>query len=273
MSELISGENIYLKSGRTVRGPLSLKRLIQLSDTDRLTKSDLISVDRVSWVQAGLVPELFEPEAIVVHEAQWFYKQDGTQCGPYTESEIAELAANGKLLPTDRVWYEGMKTWQAAHKVREIRGNFNPAILPVGNSSWATVGIVSVVALMLVAVIALQRNSETSATVAASGASGASTGSGHEVTSVSCPDCQGGAVEADCTACGGFGFIRCTYSRPGMFLGVRCEGGNLIDNGGNFSGVCPECNKKGETRCEVCKSRGKIEFECRTCGGSGSIIK
>lgn len=40
-------------------------------------------------------------------QAAWFMLRDGAQYGPYTIAELADWAAEGRLLPKDDIWYEG----------------------------------------------------------------------------------------------------------------------------------------------------------------------
>ena len=282
MNELQPGVSLYLKSGRSIRGPLTLDRLIQLRNTSRLTRSDQVSMDRVNWIEARLVPELFEPEFVITSDTHWFYNSDGVQCGPHTASELSQLAASGKFLPTDRVWHEGMKSWKPAHTVRDIRGSFDPAILRMGKSPPATTVILSIVAIVAcVCVAAIFVNPNPGGTPATESFSVNGSG-GHQVTAVRCPDCAGnpitkvtcpgcnGKLESNCSSCSGLGFHRCTYRREGFF-GVVCKGGNLFGNNERYEGVCTSCNGKGEIRCFECKARGTVEATCPVCASTGTI--
>ncbi len=52
---------------------------------------------------------------------QWHYQHDGRRHGPVTGVDLKELAAAGKLLPTDLIWKEGMDKWVPA---RGLKGLF-----------------------------------------------------------------------------------------------------------------------------------------------------
>ncbi len=43
---------------------------------------------------------------------EWYYAQDGQQCGPVSNEQLEELARSGKLLPTNLVWRHGMAQWE-----------------------------------------------------------------------------------------------------------------------------------------------------------------
>jgi TM2 domain-containing membrane protein YozV len=49
---------------------------------------------------------------------QWFLTREGqARFGPYTEEQLREFAASGRILPTDLVWHEGMAQWATAGTV------------------------------------------------------------------------------------------------------------------------------------------------------------
>jgi hypothetical protein len=50
--------------------------------------------------------------------ADWYYTGDGEQHGPVSADTLKQLAANGKLKPTDMVWREGFPQWVAASKTK-----------------------------------------------------------------------------------------------------------------------------------------------------------
>ena len=58
---------------------------------------------------------------------QWFYSKNGQQQGPVSPEQLKQLAAAGKLQPTDLVWKEGMSQWVAASS---IKGLFTAPSIP-----------------------------------------------------------------------------------------------------------------------------------------------
>ena len=45
-------------------------------------------------------------------ERQIHITRQGAQYGPYPESIVKDMLAEGQLLPTDLAWYEGAESWQ-----------------------------------------------------------------------------------------------------------------------------------------------------------------
>ena len=65
--------------------------------------------------------------------------RQGTQYGPYPESKIKDLLANGQILPTDLAWFEGADNWQpienifmvdTGNEIFDKEGNFRKEIVP-----------------------------------------------------------------------------------------------------------------------------------------------
>jgi hypothetical protein len=55
---------------------------------------------------------------------RWYYAHDDNKVGPYSAQELKELAAAGKILPTDTVWKEGVEKGVLASRVKNL---FAPA--------------------------------------------------------------------------------------------------------------------------------------------------
>jgi WD40 repeat protein len=50
----------------------------------------------------------------------WYYAAGEQKLGPYSASQLRQLATTGQLRPTDMVWKEGMKQWAAAGSVKGL---------------------------------------------------------------------------------------------------------------------------------------------------------
>jgi hypothetical protein len=50
----------------------------------------------------------------------WFYAHDDNKIGPCSAQQLKELAASGRILPTDTVWKEGVERGVPARKVRHL---------------------------------------------------------------------------------------------------------------------------------------------------------
>ena len=57
--------------------------------------------------------------------ANWYYAHDDKRLGPFSQTQLKELAAAGTILPNDTVWLEGNEKGALASRVRYL---FPPAI-------------------------------------------------------------------------------------------------------------------------------------------------
>jgi uncharacterized membrane protein YjgN (DUF898 family) len=53
---------------------------------------------------------------------EWYYLSGGKQLGPVSAAQLKELAAGGRLQPTDMIWKEGLPQWIAANSVKGLFG-------------------------------------------------------------------------------------------------------------------------------------------------------
>lgn len=67
----------------------------------------------------------------------WFYAHDGQTGGPVSVSQLRQLAASGRLLPTDRIRKEDMDRWA---KARAVKGLFTAADQPSTTAAEAAGG-------------------------------------------------------------------------------------------------------------------------------------
>ena len=132
-------EWFFSKSGQQ-QGPVSTEQLKQLAASGQLHPGDLVLKDGMGqWVEARKIKGLFpaqpmsspqgphnspQPEAT---PPQWFFSNAGQQQGPVSAEQLKQLAGEGRLLPSDLVWKEGMAQWAEA---KNIEGLFPPPPLP-----------------------------------------------------------------------------------------------------------------------------------------------
>jgi len=50
----------------------------------------------------------------------WYFTLEGSQHGPVTEDDLKTMMSNGKVLPNDLVWREGMAEWQPVSQIPEL---------------------------------------------------------------------------------------------------------------------------------------------------------
>lgn len=51
---------------------------------------------------------------------EWYYQQDGRKHGPISGADLKQLAAAGKLRPTDLIWKQGMAKGASARSVKGL---------------------------------------------------------------------------------------------------------------------------------------------------------
>ena len=54
--------------------------------------------------------------------------KDGKSTGPFDFSQLSQMAINGDLLPDSLVWKQGMKKWEKAEMLDELKGLFPPPL-------------------------------------------------------------------------------------------------------------------------------------------------
>jgi len=63
----------------------------------------------------------------------WFVGRAGERSGPFTAQTLRDMAASGRLAPTDLVWQEGMANWVAAASIRGLFAEQAPGMPPTVN--------------------------------------------------------------------------------------------------------------------------------------------
>jgi membrane protease subunit (stomatin/prohibitin family) len=62
--------------------------------------------------------------------AIWFVAEQGRSLGPFTATQLGELAAAGRLRRESHVWRAGFAAWQVAGDVPEVGALFGPPAPP-----------------------------------------------------------------------------------------------------------------------------------------------
>lgn len=58
----------------------------------------------------------------------WFVGRAGERSGPFTTQSLRDMAADGRLAPTDLVWQEGMANWVPAASIRGLFAPHSPGM-------------------------------------------------------------------------------------------------------------------------------------------------
>lgn len=63
--------------------------------------------------------------------AEWYAESQGQRVGPMQKTQLATMAAEGKLTPETLVWHEGLSGWTPAGKLSELGDVFKKAPPPL----------------------------------------------------------------------------------------------------------------------------------------------
>ncbi|MDR2313806.1 MAG: DUF4339 domain-containing protein [Spirochaetaceae bacterium] len=67
------------------------------------------------------IPGAGNPMPQAVQSARLYYAVlDGKQAGPFSETEMARLIADKKIVKETYIWYPGLREWKTAENVPEI---------------------------------------------------------------------------------------------------------------------------------------------------------
>lgn len=109
----------YSHAGRVV-GPLSSSQLRDHATAGKLSPTDVVwRSGEFKKVPASEVKGLYALAASYhaeenAEKPEWFFSRDGANYGPYTHSQLGEFAIEGRIVPSDLVWKQGMKEWVEA---------------------------------------------------------------------------------------------------------------------------------------------------------------
>lgn len=134
----------YIRLRGKVLGPFTLEQLQGLRDQGRLSPFHELSQDRVQWVAASSVTELFAAPApkesrgtgkssrrskasrgtaIAEPESVWHYVDaQGERRGPVPRADLDDLLRRGEIQRDSLVWREGMADWAPAWRCLGLGG-------------------------------------------------------------------------------------------------------------------------------------------------------
>ena len=61
---------------------------------------------------------------------QWYYGRGADISGPVSSDELIDLAANGKVIPTDTIWRDDIETGVPADRVKNLFPLLEPSVDP-----------------------------------------------------------------------------------------------------------------------------------------------
>jgi hypothetical protein len=130
----MTDQRYYVRSRGKITGPFDLKQLQSLLQRGHLGRFHELSPDRVNWMSASAVPELFPPlpgrstaagtvtpppahsdplgAAGAGDLADWYYQDfTGNQAGPVSLTELRNLRQTGEVEDATLVCKPGMEEW------------------------------------------------------------------------------------------------------------------------------------------------------------------
>lgn len=119
--------HLFIRDATRIRGPFVIGAIQAMQQRGSVGRETLVSPDRVRWVAAGQLPDLFPPEFFAravpatTSEMQWHFVSEGQKHGPVSWQELQTLAASGALQPLDSILPEGSQTWVPARSVTELQ--------------------------------------------------------------------------------------------------------------------------------------------------------
>lgn len=115
--------SLYVRSSSHLKGPFPVAALRALQTRGEILPDTLVSPDRLRWVTASSLPELF-PAGLFVRttptcdeERLWHVMIEGQRQGPMSWDSLCVLATSGKLRAFDRVTVDGGNNWIPAERV------------------------------------------------------------------------------------------------------------------------------------------------------------
>ena len=155
---------LYVRTATSLRGPFSVGVLKSMQARGDIQRDSLLSPDRVRWVDAASLPEVFPPTLFpkstptTEQEMLWHVMIEGERQGPISYESLYELAETGKLRAFDKVTVDGGDKWVLASTVRglPVPTDFGPSVLADSKSSWLIGGgIASAVLVLIPAIVVL----------------------------------------------------------------------------------------------------------------------
>lgn len=152
---------LYVRTSTHLRGPFNVSVLRAMQARGEIRRDTLISPDRLRWVAASDLPELF-PSGLFTRtaptterESLWHVMIEGYRQGPISWDSLYELAETGKLRAFDKVTVDGGDQWILASAVHglPVPEDSGPNVLSGTKVSWLVGGTVAASLLLIIPLI------------------------------------------------------------------------------------------------------------------------
>jgi len=119
----LDATHVFVRDERRIRGPFVVGAVQAMQQRGEVRRETLISPDRVRWVAAGDLPDIFPEQFFdrqvpsTANEMQWHYVSKGRRQGPVSWDVIQTMAADGSLQPLDSILPERSETRVPARSI------------------------------------------------------------------------------------------------------------------------------------------------------------
>ena len=69
----------------------------------------------------------FAAQPAVTSERQWYFEDQGTTCGPFSDRQLVALVKSGQILDSTLVWTEQLGDWKPAGSVKPLQPHLRSA--------------------------------------------------------------------------------------------------------------------------------------------------
>ena len=153
--------SLYVRTTAHLRGPFDVSVLKSMHARGEIHHDTLLSPDRVRWVTASSLPELF-PAGLFARTAPtseqemlWHVMIEGYRQGPISWDSLYELAESGKLRAFDKVTVDGGDKWIRASTVKglPVPADSGESVRLESNVSWLIGGGIAATILVVVPLV------------------------------------------------------------------------------------------------------------------------
>ena len=132
------------------KGPFTHSEMAAMATAGTVLPTDLVWRHGFGeWLPASSVAELMGLGAVpasLPDGPHWYYGRDSARQGPFSETQMRDLATAGTLTEMDWVWREGLPEWAAARRFPELFGTREaaqgPDAITFRDARWLTHGLI-----------------------------------------------------------------------------------------------------------------------------------
>ena len=135
---------LYVRTAAHLRGPFDVGVLKAMQLRGEILRDTMLSPDRVRWVTAGSLPQLFPVELFAScipsseQDMLWHVLIEGQRQGPISWNSLCDLAETGRLRAMDLVTVDGGDNWVRAAAVAglPVPADSGPGVFSESKKAW-----------------------------------------------------------------------------------------------------------------------------------------